>query len=86
MSAIGIASEIRAELREHRRRTRFGGQADYLETKDAFCARLESLVDQLVRAAGTPPALSLVPGTRVFGRRTVQVVVRDHVPKRARRG
>ena len=84
MSAIQIATEMRSHLREHRRRTRFAGQAEYLEAKDDHCRRLERLIDDLMRAIGTPSVLSLSPGERVFGRRVVKVVHRD-TPRALRR-
>ncbi|MGY2052397.1 hypothetical protein [Methylobacterium sp. JK268] len=84
MSAHAIARQIRDEVRSFRSRERFRDQADYLDRKDAHCRRVEVLVADLVRAIGTPAALSMVPGARTFGRRSVQVVMRDRpLAKRA---
>ena len=84
MSAHAIATEMRAELRQYRRRTRYGDQAECLEAKDSHCARMDRLLADLVRAIGTPALLSMAPGDRTLGRRSVQVVIRDRVPaKRA---
>lgn len=79
MSAHAIATEMRAELRQFRRRTRFGDQAECLEAKDSHCAKMDRLLADLVRAIGTPALLSLNPGPRTVGRRSVQVVMRDRV-------
>lgn len=80
MSAIQIANEMRAAARDFGRRTRFGDQAEYLEAKDDHCRRMDRLLADLVRAIGTPPLLSIQPGTRRLGTRSVQVVIRDRVP------
>lgn len=84
MNAHAITSQIRDEVRSFRRRERFSDQADYLERKDAHCRRVEVLLNDLMRSIGTPAALSMQPGSRFFGRRSVQVVLRDRpVAKRA---
>ncbi|KQP11174.1 hypothetical protein ASF28_09015 [Methylobacterium sp. Leaf99] len=80
MSAQAIATEMRAELRQFRRRTRYGDQAQWLEAKDSHCAMMERLLADLMRAIGTPALLSMAPGHRTLGRRSVQVVIRDRVP------
>ncbi|GJE42967.1 hypothetical protein AEGHOMDF_2143 [Methylobacterium soli] len=77
-----IATEMRAELRQYRRRTRYGDQAECLEAKDSHCAKMDRLIADLVRAIGTPALLSMMPGNRTLGRRSVQVVIRDRAPKR----
>lgn len=80
MSAQAIATEMRAELRQFRRRTRYGDQAQCLEAKDSHCAMMERLLADLMRAIGTPALLSMAPGQRTLGRRSVQVVIRNRVP------
>ncbi|TGD94050.1 hypothetical protein [Methylobacterium nonmethylotrophicum] len=77
MSAHAIATKIRDEVRAFRRRERFCDQAAYLESKDAHCQRINGLVDDLMRAIGTPAPLSMRPGPRFLGRRSIQVVMRD---------
>ena len=83
MSPQAITAQIRDEVRSFRRHERFTDQADYLERKDAHCRRVEVLLNDLMRAIGTPVALSIVPGARVLGRRSVQVVMRDRPARRA---
>ena len=77
MSAIQIATEMRAHLRTYRRHVRAGDPEQIAIAKDEHCARMERLVADLVRSLGTPGPLTFQLGTRQFGRRTLQVVHRE---------
>ena len=82
MSPHQVAMAIEEEARAFRR-ARFQDAAAYLEAKDAHCARIINLSRSMVRAIGTPELLSIVPGQRRVGLRSVRVELRTRVPVKA---
>ncbi|GLS44384.1 hypothetical protein GGR33_004635 [Methylobacterium brachythecii] len=75
MSAHAIATAIEQEVSAFRN-LRFRDQAEYLEAKDAHCARIRSLVRQLRPKIGVPEMLSFGTGRRTFGGRSFEVVAK----------
>jgi len=82
MSAHAVATAIEDEARAFCRSRMTGRQDADLETKDAHCKRILSLVSQLRRQIGIPESLTLTTGTRYIGDRRVVVAERRPCRKR----
>ena len=84
MTLLEIVTEMREATAQHARRTRYRGQEEYLEDKEAHCRRMNQLADELLRRHGTPDRLTMSAGKVAIGRRVVQVDFRR--VRRAARG